>query len=258
MKNAHKRQFFTASRIASIAMFSALAGVLYALGFSIPVLFAPWLEMKFSDVPVLLGSFSLGAPSGAIIVVFRALIKLMMKNTSTEFTGEVSDILSGLALAIPAGLIYAREKTLSGAISACVAGCVLSVAVSLLANRYLIVPFYVKEMGWDLATLAQSLTPLYENITAETFYSYYLWLSVLPFNILRCLIASLLTFAVYKRTSFFIKKMSEKFDGKRGRRKPSGKAAAKKGGEGEKSGAFAQENGKKEAKTENQEEKTAS
>ena len=70
-------------------------------------------------------------------------------------------------------------------------------------------------MGWDFAFLANMLTGLYPNCTADTFYNYYLWLSVLPFNLLRCLIASILTFAVYKKVSFLIRKASEKFDGKK-------------------------------------------
>ncbi|MGN1061621.1 MAG: hypothetical protein ACI4RO_00695, partial [Candidatus Scatosoma sp.] len=59
-----------------------------------------------------------------------------------------------------------------------------------------------------------------KNCTADTFYNYYLWLSVLPFNLLRCVAASLLTFAVYKKISVLLKRADEKFGKKR-----AGKAA---------------------------------
>lgn len=220
-----KAPFFTASRIAAIAVFSALSGILYVFGFSVPIAFAPWLELNFSDIPLLVGTFSLGTPSGMLIVVFRTLVKLIFKPTSTAFVGEIADILIGLALVVPAGVIYTKKRTLKGAIFSCVAGGVCSSAAAVLANRLLLIPFYVKAMGWDFAFLANMLTGLYPNCTADTFYNYYLWLSVLPFNLLRCLIASLLTFAVYKKVSFLIRKASEKFDGKkRGKAKENRKA----------------------------------
>lgn len=214
-ENTTKTPFFTASRIAAIAVFSALAGILYIFGFSIPVAFAPWLELNFSDVPLLVGTFALGTPSGMIIVIFRTLIKLIFKPTSTAFVGELADVLIGLALVIPSGLIYKKHKTIKGAILSCAVGGICSSAMAVITNWLLLIPFYVKAMGWDFEALAGMLTGLYPSCTADTFYNYYLWLSVVPFNLLRCLVASLLTFAVYKKVSNLIKRMSEKFDGKR-------------------------------------------
>ena len=210
-----KQPFFTASRLAAIAVFSALSGVLYILGFSIPAAFAPWLELNFSDVPLLIGTFALGTPSGACIALLRTLIKLIFKPTTTAFVGEAADIIIGLALAVPAGLVYARKKTLKGAVLSCVIGGVCSTAAAIFANRVMLIPFYVEAMGWDFSMLAGMLQPLYKNCTAETFYDYYLWLSVLPFNLLRCVVASLLTFAVYKKISVLLKRADEKFGKKR-------------------------------------------
>lgn len=227
MSNAKQTQpFFTASRLAAIAVFSALSGVLYVLGFSIPVAFAPWLELNFSDVPLLIGTFALGTPSGACIALLRTLVKIMFKPTSTAFVGEAADMIIGLALAVPAGLIYQKKKTLKGAIFACIIGGVCSSAAAMLANRVMLIPFYVKAMGWDFAFLASMLQPLYKNCTAETFYNYYLWLSVLPFNLLRCLVASLLTFAVYKKISVLLKRADEKFGKKRAGKAPRAKDGA--------------------------------
>ena len=216
-KTKEKQPFFTATRMAAIAIFSALSGVLYAFGVAIPVLFAPWLELKFCDVPLLIGTFSLGVPSGAIVLVCRTLIKLLFKPTSTMYVGELGDILLGLALIIPAGLIYRRKKTLKGAIFACVTGAACLVVGAMIFNRFVLIPLYMKMFHWDLSVLAGMVSALYKNCTAETFYAYYLWLSVLPFNALQCTLNALLTFAVYKKVSFLIKRADEKF----GKKKPS-------------------------------------
>ena len=214
-KAKEKQPYFTASRIAAIAIFAAVAGVLYAVSFPVPIAFAPWLEFNFSDMPVLIGSFALGAPSGAIIVALRTLIKILFKPTTSAFVGEAADILCGLALAVPAGLFYAKKKTKGGAALACVIGGACSVAMSLIANRFMIIPWYANQMG--MQTLVNMLVGLYPKCTEETFYNFYLWLSVAPFNAARCLIDSLVTFALYKNVSALLKKTNEKF----GRKKPS-------------------------------------
>lgn len=209
-KTKGKQPFFTATRMAAIAIFAAVAGVLYAVSFPVPIAFAPWLEFNLSDVPVLIGSFALGAPSGAIIVVLRTLIKFIIgKFTTSAFVGETADILCGLALAVPAGLFYAKKKTKGGAGIACLIGGVCSVAMSLIANRFMIIPWYAQQMGME--TLVNMLLGLYPACTEKTFYNFYLWLSVAPFNALRCLINSLFTFSVYKNVSALLKKADEKF-----------------------------------------------
>ena len=110
------KNYFSATRIAMIALFSALAGVLYILNFSIPFAFPGFLEFRFSDVPVLIGTFALGPVAGCIIVVFMVLIKLVIVSTSTYFVGDLADILVGFALVIPVGLIYNQNRTFKGAL----------------------------------------------------------------------------------------------------------------------------------------------
>ena len=109
--------FFTPTRIAVIALFAALAGVLYAFGFPINVAFPFWLELNFSDIPALIGTFVLGPLSGGIIVFVKILVKLIIKGTSTVFVGELADLIIGLAFIVPAGLIYKKHRTFKGALA---------------------------------------------------------------------------------------------------------------------------------------------
>ncbi|MGN1060183.1 MAG: hypothetical protein ACI4QN_00470, partial [Candidatus Coproplasma sp.] len=48
--------------------------------------------------------------------------------------------------------------------------------------------------------------------TEETFYNFYLWASVLPFNVMRCLIAVLITLPIYKHISRFINRLADKLE----------------------------------------------
>jgi riboflavin transporter FmnP len=210
-KTYASKMYFTPTRIAFIAMFSCLAGVLYIFNFPLSFAFPSFLEFNFSDVPALIGTFTLGPVSGAIIVVVKILIKLVFKSTSTAFVGDLADLIIGLALVVPAGLIYKYKRTFKGALIAMAVGSLCSTGIAILANWLVLVPFYVKFFfggSWDpIVGMMQSLFP---SITKETFYNYYLWVSVVPFNILRCLVAIAITLPVYKRLSRLINSCNDK------------------------------------------------
>lgn len=209
----YSTQFFTPARIAVIAMFATLSVILYVLGFPISAAFPSWLELNFSDIPALIGTFTLGPLSGGIIVFIKILLKLIIKGTSTVFVGELADFVIGIAFVVPAGLIYKRRRTFRGALIGMAVGTVCSVAMGILANWLVLVPFYIKlfyKGSWD--TLVSAMQALMgDGVTQDTFYTYYLWVSVLPFNLLRCLIAALVTLPVYKRISSLINRLNERF-----------------------------------------------
>ena len=212
-----KGQFFTATRIAVIAMFATVAGVLYAFGFSMGFAFPFWLELNFSDIPALIGTFALGPLSGGIIVFVKILIKLIIRGTSTVFVGELADLIIGLAFVVPAGLIYKKHRTFKGALAGMGIGSLCSVALSILANWLVLVPFYLQLFfGGDWNSLLDPMRALFgDAVTRDTFYNFYLWVSVLPFNLMRCLIAVLVTLPVYKRISVLINRLNDKFAVKR-------------------------------------------
>lgn len=203
--------YFSATRIAVIALFSSISGILYIFGFPIAAAFPSWLELNFSDIPALIGTFTLGPLSGAIIVFIKILIKFLFKSSSTLFVGELADLLIGCAFVVPAGIIYKRKRTLQGALIGMAVGSLCSVACSILANWLILIPFYLELFflgSWD--PLVGTMQLLFSSCTKENFYTFYLWCSVLPFNVMRCLIAILVTLPVYKHISRAINKFGAK------------------------------------------------
>ena len=200
-----KRKFFSASNIAKIGLFAALATILQLVRIPLPFLFPSFLELNFADIPALVGTFALGPVAGSIIVVVKLLLKLLIQGTGSGFVGDLSDLFCGLTFVVPAGLVYKYHRSFKGALVALAVGTLCSVGSSLLTNRFVIIPAYAEMFG-GLDAIAGMMTGLFENCTRENFYSYYLPLSVLPFNLLRCLIASGVTLLVYKRISRLLDK----------------------------------------------------
>ncbi len=190
-----------ASYIAKIAMFSALAYILYLLRFPMPFAFAPWLELHFSDLPALIGGFALGPIAGCIITVIRVLLKLLTQWSGTFGVGDMADIIMGICYVLPASLIYKFNRTKKGALLGILAGGALSVLGAILANRFLLVPSFAAASPAGMPGIVGSLKSLFPNITEASFYAYYLGLSVLPFNLIRCIVEGAVVFFIYKRIS---------------------------------------------------------
>lgn len=192
---------FSASYLAKIAILTALSFVLYAFGkFNLPFMFPGFLEMQFSELPALLAGFSMGPLSGCIVIVLKCLLKMPM--TSTAFVGELTDIIIGVAFVLPSSLIYHRKKDKEHAIWGLVAGTFSVTLTAVLLNRYVSIPFYVEFFfngKWEI--LLGICSKLYKGITKETFFTYYLLLAIIPFNLLRCILIASLTFLLYKRLS---------------------------------------------------------
>ncbi len=189
---------FTTKNIAVLSVLSAVSFVLYMFAkFPLPFMFPSFLDMQFSDLPALLGSFSLGPFGGAVIILVKCLLK--MPFTGTACVGELADIIIGLANVIPAGIFYQFYKSKKGAILALVIGAVSATAVSLVANRFILVPFFVNEYG--MGAVLGMVKTIYPNVNDANFYAYYLPVGVLPFNMLRCIICAALTYFTYKPLS---------------------------------------------------------
>ncbi len=210
-----KNAVLTSKKIAIIAVLTGLSYVLYMFAkFPLPFMFPSFLDIQFSELPALIGGYALGPVAGCIIIVAKCLLKLPFSQTA--FVGEIGDIILGIAIVLPASLVYKNNKTLKGAIYGLLVGMACCVAVSALLNRFLLIPLYVKLLfNGSWAPLIGATKGLFPNITQENFYSYYIPLSVVPFNILRCGISGGLSFLVYKRLSRLIKLIIAEHDGKR-------------------------------------------
>ena len=191
----------TASYVAKVAILSALSFVLYMFGkFNLPFMFPSFLEMQFSELPAILAGFSMGPIAGAIVIIVKCLIKFPF--TSTVFVGETMDIILGLFYVLTASIIYNRNKTRKNAVIGLIVGTVIATVFAMIFNRVVAIPFYVKlYFGGNFSSIVGMCSSLYPSVTEDTFYLFYIFVAVLPFNLLRLGLVSIVTFFVYNRLS---------------------------------------------------------
>lgn len=198
-----KEKIFTTKKVTVTAIMTAISYILYMfVKFPLPI-FPSWLDVQISELPAMLTGFMAGPLWGSAVILFKCLLKLPFSTTAC--VGELGDLLMGIAYVLPASLLYCRNRTKKTAVFALVIGSMCEVVVGILVNGLILVPFYAKVFGWN--TIIDMLTKLFPKVTEKSFYMYYLPLSVLPFNLLRMLVCSLITFFVYKHLHRLIDKM---------------------------------------------------
>ncbi len=181
--------------VALVAMFSALAGVLML--FEIPLFFAPsFYQMDLSEIPVLLCSFYLGPVSGVICEFVKILIKLILKSTSTAFVGDFANFVIGCSFVLPASIIYHAKKTKKTAIIGMAAGTGVMTVFGSLFNAVYLLPTFSALYGLPLEALVGMGTSVNGAINSV---STLVLFAVVPFNLLKGVIVSVVTFLLYKR-----------------------------------------------------------
>ena len=180
-----------------IAMLSAISAVLMFFEFPMPFM-PPFLKMDFSDLPAVIATFSFGPLAGICVELVKNLLHLVSKGSSTGGVGELANFLIGTAFVLPAGLIYMKNKTKKGAIIGMCAGTVLMAVTGVLANYYILIPFYVTVMNFPMnaiLSMCGEVNGLISNLPTLIAFG------ITPFNILKGVMLSIVTALLYKRLS---------------------------------------------------------
>ena len=163
--------------------------------FDIPLPFAPsFYKIDLSEVPVLIGAFAMGPLAGAAIELIKILLNLVMKGSTTAGVGEVANFLIGCAYVMPAAWIYKTQKTKKNAM--------IGMAVGGLLNAFVLLPAYAAAFGMPMDALVGMGSAVNKAITSlPTFVLF----AVVPFNIIKGVVVSLVTMLLYKHISRLLK-----------------------------------------------------
>lgn len=182
-------------KLVFIAILGAISFVLMLINFSLPL--APsFLKFDIAELPGLFAGFFLGPLAGFGVVVIKLLLKIAIQGSETAFVGEFSNLVSSTLFVVLAAWIYKLNRTKKGAV---IAMAVSTVAVSILAiflNSFIMFPLYSRLYGMPLEAIIGMGTAINPRINSLTTMMLF---SVFPFNLVKHLVTSVITFLVYKR-----------------------------------------------------------
>lgn len=167
-------------KLVTMAILVAISIVLVSL-IHLPIFpVVPFLEYDPADIPILIGAFAYGPVAGLVLTVVTSVIQGLTVSASSGAYGIIMHIIATSVLVLVASGIYRVRHTKAGAILGLVCG-TLAMGLVMMPANYFITPIF---MGVPTEVLVSLLLP-----------------GILPFNLLKAGINSVVTFLVYKTVS---------------------------------------------------------
>ena len=190
-----RRQISPARRVSYVAMFSAVAAVLHIIDF--PLFFAPsFYKIDFSEISVLICAFYLGPVSGVVCELLKIILKLLIKGTSTAFVGDFANFFVGCSMVLPAAIIYHCKKSKKSALIGLAVGTAVMTVFGSAFNAFYLIPKFSQLFHMPLDAIVSMGTAINLGITSV---STLVLFAVVPFNIVKGVIVSIVTLLLYKR-----------------------------------------------------------
>ncbi|MGI6124118.1 MAG: ECF transporter S component [Acetivibrionales bacterium] len=189
--------------IAKVGVLSALATAIMFLETPLP--FTPtFLKLDLSELIVLLGGFALGPLAGILIELIKNLVHVAF--TITGGVGEFANFVVGCAFVVPAAIIYKKNKSVKNAVMGLIVGSLTMVIVATFVNYYVMIPLYVKIFAEQFnITPEQSLQGVVaegtKNNSGIVDLKTLILFGIVPFNLFKVIVISILTFVSYKKVS---------------------------------------------------------
>lgn len=179
-----------------VAMLSVIGFVL--MYFQLPLTFVapPFMKLDISDLPVLMGAFTMGPVYGIIIAALKNLMHIIFKGTMTAGVGELSNFIISSTFAVVSSYIYRKHKTYKGAVLSMTVGVLAMTILAMISNYFVVFPLYGKVMPMEaIIAMGSAITPKITGLFTMMIYS------VLPFNLIKGFTTSAVMMLVYKKIS---------------------------------------------------------
>ncbi|NLI53224.1 MAG: ECF transporter S component [Clostridiales bacterium] len=167
-------------RLVKLGMLTALSLILvYAIHFPIfPS--ASFLEYDMADVPILIGTFLYGPWWGLGLTAVVSVLQWLLVSPQSLWVGAVMHFLATGSYVVAAGLIYAHHKTRTAALVGMAIGAALQTLMMIPMNLIFTVHFFGVPKEAVIALLPTA---------------------IIPFNAIKTVANSIITFLLYKRVS---------------------------------------------------------
>lgn len=197
-----RNKFFTTRNLVSCAMLSACAALLMLVEFPLPFIAPSFYKLDLSEIPALIGAFSMGPVAGVIIEALKILLKLIIKGTTTAYVGDLSNFVLGSIFVVSASLIYRIKKKKSFAVLGLAGGGLTMSLIAIFVNALIMIPFFSSMFKLPIEAIIEmgaKIFPVIDNIWSLCL------LCVLPFNLIKVILVSVVTILIYKPLSKLIK-----------------------------------------------------
>jgi len=202
MNSKNKRKLIVKT-IAITGIMAALSTILRFLEFPLLFIAPNFLKFDFSDLPALITAFVAGPFYGVIVEAVKNII--MLPFSQTAYVGELANFIIGAIFVFTAGIIYKLKPTKKTALVGMASGTVIMTVSAAFLNYFFLIPFFAKMYGnlpiEIIVSMFTAIIPSVKDLFGVII------LSIIPFNLIKGVIISIITFIVYKKISTVFKKI---------------------------------------------------
>lgn len=179
---------WSTKQLVTMALMCALSALFMYV--QLPILpSAPFLTYDPSLVPAMVCGFAYGPGAGTAVAAMAIVIHAL---TTGDWVGALMNLVATLGYILPAAIVYQKMHTYKGAVIGLVLGVIAATALSMVANHLTIGVCYGR-----VDVIAPLMIP-----------------AVLPFNLIKTVLNSVLTLAVYKAVSNLITPKKDQVKGR--------------------------------------------
>lgn len=179
-----------------VSILGAISGVLMLFKFPLPI--APtFMKMDFSDSVLIIGGFLTGPVYSLIMIFIKWIVKLIITSTSTAYAGELSGLILNISFILPMSYFYSKNKTKKTAIILMIIFSITTSLIAIFTNVYMIFPLYGLS-GNAIVGPFKVLFPFVDSVWQV------MLISILPFNLMKIAINSIIALILYKKVSTFV------------------------------------------------------
>lgn len=176
MQNTNR---WSTKQLVTMALLCAISILLSFVEFPIMPA-ASFLKLDIALVPAAVAGFAFGPGPGVLVGIVSAVAHGAMTG---NWVGCVMNIIVACAFILPSAAIYKRNRTFKGAVGGLVVAVICQIVAAIVANLVIDPIFY----GYPFDAVVALVVP-----------------AILPFNIIKGIVVSVLTAVVYKSISNLI------------------------------------------------------
>lgn len=153
-------------------------------------------------------AFYMGPVAGVTCEFVKIVLKLLIKGTSTAFVGDLANFLVGCSFVLPAAICYQSTLSKKGAVLSLALGTAVMSVFGSMFNAWYLIPEVLRAFwyadGRDPISMGTAVNSAITSLPTLVLFA------VVPFNILKGVLVSILTMLLYKRVEkvFFRRKKS--------------------------------------------------
>ena len=190
---------YSTRNLTRLSLLSVIAFLFMYIEFPLAFIAPPFIKIDLSDIPALIGGFAMGPVAGITIELVKCILTFFVRGTTTGGVGELSNFIVGALFVGLSAKFYSRQRTYRGAVVGLLLGVVGMTLVATLSNYFVVFPLYGKIMPMDaIINMGRAVTPRVNSLWDLMLYC------IVPFNLVKGLIISAATLALYKRISRFL------------------------------------------------------